>query len=116
MKSHKCLAYADNITHFARSERELQQVIRKLLKEAKWVGTSINLEKTKYMKIGESNYDKAHRQLLSFTTDENNIEFEKVKTFVFLGVRVLEDCDKSQEIEAGLSKGDMCIAELRSKN
>lgn len=35
------------------------------------------------MKLGESNYDKAHRQLLSFIIDENRMEFKKVKVVYF---------------------------------
>lgn len=49
MKSHQCLAYADNIIHLERTDKELKRLTQIIEKVAGKAGLLIRKGKTKYM-------------------------------------------------------------------
>ncbi|XP_072403236.1 uncharacterized protein [Diabrotica undecimpunctata] len=47
-----CLAYADDLTILAKTEKELRRVVKKIIEESQKFGLELNEDKTKYMIMG----------------------------------------------------------------
>ena len=88
------LRYADDTTLMAESEEELKSLLMKVKEENEKVGLKLNIQKTKIM---------ASSPNTSWQIDKETIE--TVTDFIFLGSKITEDSDYSQEIKRHLLLG-----------
>ena len=88
------LRYADDTTLMAESEEELKSLLMKVKEENEKVGLKLNIQKTKIM---------ASSPIASWQIDGEAME--TVRDFIFLGSKITEDSDYSQEIKRHLLLG-----------
>ena len=88
------LRYADDTTLMAESEEELKSLLMKVKEENEKVGLKLNIRKTKIM---------ASSPIASWQIDGEAME--TVRDFIFLGSKITEDSDYSQEIKRHLLLG-----------
>lgn len=120
-KSYQILAYADDVTILARTKEKLQEIGKRFRKAAGEVNLTINEIKSKYMKMDVTQKKQEKKEdLVIEMQGENNLKFEQVESYVYLGTVISENGEESKEIEARLIKGDKCAGALnkiiRSKN
>ena len=82
----------------AESEEELKSLLMKVKEESEKVGLKINIQKTKIMASGP---------ITSWQIDGETLE--TVSDFIFLGSKITEDGDCSQEIKRHLLLGRKAI-------
>ena len=82
------LRYADDTTVMAESEEELKNLLMKVKEESEKVGLKLNIQKTKIMAPGP---------ITSWQIDGETVE--TVSDFIFLGSKITEDGDCSQDIK-----------------
>ena len=82
------LRYADDTTLMAESEEELKSFLMKVKEESEKVGLKLNFQKTKIM---------ASDPITSWQIDGETMG--TVTDFIFLGSKITEDGDCSQEIK-----------------
>ena len=82
------LRYADDTTVMAESEEELKNLLMKVKEESEKVGLKLNIQKTKMMACGP---------VTSWQIDGETVE--TVSDFIFLGSKITEDGDCSQDIK-----------------
>ena len=80
------LRYVDDTTLMAESEEELNSLLMKVKEESETVGLKLNIQKTKIMTSGP---------IISWQIDGEAME--TVRDFIFLGSKITEDSDFSQE-------------------
>ena len=97
------LRYADDTTLMAESEEELKSLLMKVKEESEKVGLKLNIQKTKIMVSGP---------ITSWKTDRETVE--TVSDFIFLGSKITEDGDCSQEIKRRLLLGRKVMTKLDS--
>lgn len=113
-KSHRCIAYADDLTLLERTWKEMQRIVRNLEREARKVGLIINKAKTKYMRVGVGNEPGKISNSVTFKLEKGRqLTFDKVRAFTYLGTVLTDKCEEKQEISARLIKGQRCMAGLR---
>ena len=88
------LRYADDTTLMAESEEELKSLLMKVKEETEKVGLRLNIQKTKIMASGP---------ITSW-----QIDGETVADFIFLGSKITEDGDCSNEIKRIWLLGRIC--------
>ena len=81
------LRYADETTHMAENEEELKSLLMKV-KESEKVFLKLNIQKTKIM---------ASSPITSWQIDGETVE--TVIGFIFLGSKIIANCDCSHEIK-----------------
>ena len=91
--------YADDTILMAESE-ELKSLLKKVKEESEKVGLKLNLQKTKIM---------ASSPITSW-----QIDGETVVDFIFLGSKIIADCDCSHEIKRRLLLGRKVTTNLES--
>ena len=97
------LRYADDTTHMAESEEELESLLMKVKEGSEKVGLKINIQKTKIMASGP------------VTSQETDGEaMETVSDFIFLGSKLTADGDCSHEIKRRLHLGRKVMSNLDS--
>ena len=97
------LRYADDTTHMAESEEELESLLMKVKEGSEKVGLKINIQKTKIMASGP------------VTSQETDGEaMETVSDFIFLGSKLTADGDCSHEIKRRLLLGRKVMTNLDS--
>ena len=96
------LRYADDTTLMAESE-ELKSLLMKVKQESEKVGLKLNIQKTKIM---------ASSPITSWQIDGETVE--TVSDFIFLGSKIIADCDCSQEIKRCLLLGRKVMTNLDS--
>ena len=94
------LRYADDTTLMAESEEELKSLLMKVKVETEKVGLKLNIQKTKIMASGP---------ITSWEIDGETVE--TVSDFIFLGFKIMEDCDYGHEVERCLFLGKKANAE-----
>ena len=82
------LRYADDTTLMAESEEELKSLLMKVKEESEKVGFKLNIQKTKIMGSGP---------ITSWDIDGETVE--TVSDFIFLGSKIMADCDCRHEIK-----------------
>ena len=87
------LRYADNTTLMAESE-ELKTLLMRVKEESEKIGLKVNIQKTKIM---------ASSPITSGQIDREKVEI--VADFIFLGFKITEDSDYSNEIKRCLLLG-----------
>ncbi|XP_063914263.1 uncharacterized protein LOC135130772 [Zophobas morio] len=117
-KKHQNIAFADDVTCITRTEAEMKKMTKNLIREAKRMGSAINQEKTKFMKM-ETKQTPA--KPLKVTTEEGTTyEFEEVNRFKYLGVVITNKNEMNEEIEERIAKANKSVGRLnrflRSKN
>lgn len=93
-RSVQILAYADDIDIIARSKRDLIQTFKALEAAARKVGLQVNIAKTKYMKVSNSNNLPPPEDLVIET-----YTFEGVREFTYLGSQINENNVTSAEVK-----------------
>ena len=88
MRNINNLRYADDSTLMAESEEELQSLLMKVKEDSEKVGLKLNIQKTKIMASGP---------ITSWEIDGETVE--TVSDFIFLGSRITEDGDCSNEMK-----------------
>ena len=87
------LRYADDTTLMAESE-ELKSLSMKVKEETEKAGLKLNIQKTKIMASGP---------ITSWQIERGKVE--TVTDFIFLGSKIIEDCDCSHEMKRHLLFG-----------
>ena len=82
------LGYAEDTTHMAESEEELNSLLMKVKEESEKIGLKFNIQKTKIM---------ASSPITSWQIDGETVE--TVADFIFLGSKITVDGDSSHEIK-----------------
>ena len=96
------LRYADDTTLMAESE-ELKSLLMKVKEESEKVGLKLNIQKTKIMASGS---------VTSWEIDGETVE--TVRDFMFLGSKIIADCDCGHEIKRHLPLGRKVMTNLDS--
>ena len=86
--------YVDDTTLTAENKEELKSLLMKVKKESEKAGLKLNLEKTKIMASGP---------ITSWQIDGEKVE--TMTDFIFLGSKITEDGDCSNEIKRCLLLG-----------
>ena len=97
------LRYADDTTLMAKSEEELNSLLKKVKEESEKVGLKLNIQKTKIMASGPTT---------SWQIDGETVG--TVADFIFLGSKITADRDSSHEIKRRLILGRKVITNLDS--
>ena len=96
------LRYPDDTTLMTESE-ELKSLLMKVKEESEKVGLRLNIQKTKIMAYGP---------ITSWQIDGETME--TMRDFIFLGSKVTEDCDCSNEIKRCSLLGRKVMPNLNS--
>ena len=97
------LRYADDTTLMAESEEELKSFLMKVKEESEKVGLKLNIQRAKIMESGS---------ITSWEIDGETVE--TVSDFIFLGSKIIVDCDCSHEIKRRLLLGRKVMTNLDS--
>ena len=97
------LRYADDTTLVAESEQELKNLLMKVKEESEKVGLKLNIQKMKIMACGP---------ITSWQIDGETME--TVRDFIFLGSKVTENGDCSNEVKRCLLLGRKAMPNLDS--
>ena len=97
------LRYADDSTLMAESEEELKSLLMKVKVESEKVGLKLNIQKKKIM---------ASSAITSWQIDGETVE--TVSDFIFLGSKIIAECDCSHEIKRHLLLGRKVMTNLDS--
>ena len=97
------LRYADDITLMAESEKELKNLLMKVKEESERVVLKLNIQKTKIMASGP---------IISWQIDGETVK--TVTDFIFMGSKIITDCDCSHEIKRHLLLGRKVMNNLDS--
>ena len=95
------LRYTDDTTLTAESEEELKSLLMKVEEESEKVGFKLNIQKIKIM---------ASSPITSRQIDGETME--TVRDFIFLGSKVIADCDCSHESKRRLLLGRKAMTNL----
>jgi len=95
------LAYADDIVILGNTRQEITQTTSELLEASKKMGLCVNQENTKFMVLSRSNENQHNLQV-------DNLTFEKVENFKYLGVNVNSKNDMHREISERIASGNRC--------
>ena len=95
-KETQIIAYADDVVIISRSKKKLIETCRKLIQESSEANMKINVDKTKYMKLQK------HQKTAPGTLTVDNLKFEGVKSFKYLGVEI--DSSNSMENDIALKQ------------
>ena len=95
------IRYADETTLTAKSKEELKSLLMKAKEESEKVGLKLNILKTKIM---------ASSPITSWQIDRETMQ--TVTNSIFLGSKITEDSDCSQEIKRHLSLGKKAMTNL----
>jgi hypothetical protein len=95
------LAYADDIVILANTRQEITQFTSELLEASKNMELCINEDKTKCMVLSWGNENQPDLQV-------NNLTFEKVENFKYLGVNINSKNDMYQETSERITNGNRC--------
>ena len=82
------LRYRDDTTLMAESEEELNNLLMRVEEESEKAGLKFNIQKTKIIVSGP---------ITSWQIDGETMETER--DFIFLGSKIIADCDHSHEIK-----------------
>ena len=85
----------------AESEEELKSLLMELKEESEKVGLKLNIQKTKIMAPGP---------IVSWQIDGETMQ--TVTAFIFLGSKIIVDCDCSHEIKRCLPLGSKAMTNL----
>ncbi|XP_054289682.1 uncharacterized protein LOC129004977 [Macrosteles quadrilineatus] len=88
------LAFADDVALLAENRKDLESLTKVLIKEANHVGLTINHQKTKYMNVARTE-GVARKE--NFKVDD--LEFEHVDEFKYLGITITHDNKEEKEIQ-----------------
>ena len=97
------LRYADDTILTAESEEELKSLLMKVKEESEKVGLKLNIQKTKII---------ASSPITSWEIDGETVE--TVSDFIFLGSKITEDGNCSNEIKRHLLLGRKVMTNLGS--
>ena len=97
------LRYGDDTTLMTESEEELRSLFMKVKEESEKVGLKLNIQKTKIMATGP---------ISSWQIDGETVE--TVSDFIFLGSKIIAECDCSHEIKRRLLLGRKVMTNLDS--
>ena len=97
------LRYVNDTTLMAESEEELKSLLMKVKEESEKVGFKLNIQKTKIM---------ASDPITSWQIDGKTVE--TMADFIFLGSKITEDGDCSNEIKRHLLLGRKVMTKLDS--
>ena len=97
------LRYADDSMLMAESEEELKCLLLKVKEESEKVGLKLNIQETKIM---------VSSPITSWQIDGETLD--TVADFIYLGSKIIADCDCSHEIKRGLLLGRKVMTNLDS--
>jgi len=93
--------YVDDIVILGNSRQNITQIMSILLMVSKRIGLCINEEKTKFMILSRREKDQSNLQI-------DNLTFERVDHFKYLGVNINNKNYMNQEIVERLASGNRC--------
>jgi len=101
--TNQILVYADDVNIWGRSVHTVKEKAKTLVVASKEIGLEVNADKTKYMVMSrDQNTGRSH----SIKTD--NVSFERVEEFKFLGTNVTNQFYILEEIKSRLKSGNAC--------
>ncbi|XP_055385015.1 uncharacterized protein LOC129614453 [Condylostylus longicornis] len=103
VRSHKILAYADDLAIIGKNYNIMAQVFKELKAEVIKVGMHINETKTKYLKLSRN---ERRRQPENIKIDE--LEIQGIEKFKYLGVLLCNDNSMRNCIQERLQAGNRC--------
>ncbi|XP_055610743.1 uncharacterized protein LOC129757503 [Uranotaenia lowii] len=103
-RSSQLICFADDIDIVGRSSAAVEEIYRKLKREAERIGLMINTSKTKYKLACGSETDRTRLSSNNKVTIDGD-ELEIVEDFVYLGSLVTADNDTSREIRRRIISG-----------
>ena len=99
------IAYADDVAIIARNERALEESYALLEEKACDIGLEVNVNKTKYMKMGDAEGESGRTAVRLH---------ERVTTFKYLGSIITADNKTSEEIQERITSGNRCFFALQN--
>ncbi|VEN37593.1 unnamed protein product [Callosobruchus maculatus] len=112
-RKHQCLAFADDVAIVTRGKKELQEVVRRLDREAKKLGLYINEGKTTFMEWSDDGCQVGERIKIELE-EGGTVTFEKVERFVYLGTVITNQPNTTEEILSRQMAGNRCAYALNS--
>ncbi|XP_072400961.1 uncharacterized protein [Diabrotica undecimpunctata] len=109
---HQCLAFAEDLTILAKTEKKLRRIVKKIIKEAQKFELELKEDKTKYMIMGEAEGKKEDFSVRYVSG--KSYSFKRVDKFEYLGVVFDENGKEKWELEARIAKGNKKLASLRA--
>jgi len=101
--THQLLVYADDINILGGSAHTIKENAETLIVASKEIGLDVNANKTKYMVMPRDQHaGRSH----SMKTD--NISFERVEDFLYLGTNLTNQDSIQEEIKSELNSGNAC--------
>lgn len=111
-KSTQLLGFADDLDIVARTLRALKDAFTRLCREASKIGLHVSEEKTKFMMVSPSNRT---RGLVGTHLEIDNMKFEVVDHFTYLGVLVTNTNDNSLEIKRRITSAQRSFYALKNQ-
>lgn len=107
-RTNQVLAFADDVVLMARSKDALIELFNRLIREASVFGLEINMKKTKYMSMDCKGTDTDTELKIN-----EEMKFERVMEFKYLGSIVTDNNDIMPEIKQRLNAGNRSFFALK---
>jgi len=107
--THQLLAYADDVNIMGGSIHTLKENAEALVAAAREIGLEVSDDKTKYMVMSrDQNAGRIHSVRI------DNITFERVEEFKYLGKTLTNQNSIAEEIKSGLRPGNACFHSVQN--
>ena len=100
---HQLLVYADDVNMLGQNLQTVRENAEIFIKTSKDIGLEINFENTKYMIISRHENVIQNQNIVI-----DNLSFENLKKFRYLGVTVINTNDIREEIKCRINMGNAC--------
>jgi len=107
--THQLLVYADYVNILGGSVHTVKENAEALIVASKEIGLEVNADKTKYMVMSrDQNAGQSHRMKI------DNISFERVEEFQYLGTTLTNKNSIQEEIKSSLESGNACYHSVQN--
>jgi len=107
--THQLLVYADDVNILGRSVPTVKENAEALIVASKAIGLEVNADKTGYMVMsGDQNAGRSHNMKI------DNIFFEMVEEFKYLGTTLTNQNSIQEEIMSGLKSWNACYHSVQN--
>ena len=100
---YQLLVYADDVNMLGKNLQIIRKNTEFFIKASKDIGLQVNSDKTKYMITSRQQNIVQNQNIVI-----ENLSFEKVEKFKYLGVTVTNINDICKEIKCRINKGNTC--------
>jgi len=107
--THQLLVYADDVNILAVSVHTIQVNAAALVLAGRKIGLEVNADKNKYIVMSrDQNAGRSHNIKI------DNIAFEMVEEFKYLGTNLTNQNSVQKEIKSGLNSGNACYHSMQN--